>query len=43
MISIGNEIGGPAKAESMLKAKGVGFLLKYADCKTDDQSLILIL
>ncbi|KIM90194.1 hypothetical protein PILCRDRAFT_811916 [Piloderma croceum F 1598] len=33
MISIGNELGGPAKAESMLKAKGVGFILKYLDCK----------
>lgn len=31
MVSVGNEIGGPAKAESMLKAKGVGFILKYID------------
>lgn len=33
MVSVGNEIGGPAKAEAMLKAKGVGFILKYIDVK----------
>jgi hypothetical protein len=33
MVSIGNELGGPAKAESMLQAKGVGFILQYIDCK----------
>jgi len=33
MVSIGHELGGPSKAESMLKAKGVGFILKYADIR----------
>jgi hypothetical protein len=33
MVSLGNELGGPAKSESMLKAKDVGFILKYIDCK----------
>jgi hypothetical protein len=31
MVSIGHELGGPDKAESMLKAKGIGFILKYID------------
>jgi len=31
ILSIGHELGGPAKAESMLKGKGVGFIVKYID------------
>lgn len=31
MVSLAHEIGGPSKAESMLKAKGVGLILKYVD------------
>jgi len=33
MVSIGLELGGPSKAESMLKARGVGFILKYMDVR----------